>query len=144
MQYSKKIFSVDKKIVFTSGCFDLLHEGHIEILKKGKELGDILIVAINDDDSIKINKTDKRPINTLHTRLTVLSSIKYVDFIIIFSESTPNNIYNILEPDIVIKGDDYTFEKIKIIFPNIKNFISIPLINNISTTNIINKIKKIY
>jgi D-beta-D-heptose 7-phosphate kinase/D-beta-D-heptose 1-phosphate adenosyltransferase len=138
-----KKYLKNKKVIFTSGCFDLLHDGHIEVLKKAKELGDILIVALNDDNSIKSNKGIMRPINNLNTRLSVLSSIKYVDFIIVFSENTPNNIYNIIQPDILVKGDDYSIEKIKEIFPNITDFISIPLINNISTTNIINKINKI-
>jgi D-beta-D-heptose 7-phosphate kinase/D-beta-D-heptose 1-phosphate adenosyltransferase len=138
-----KKYLKNKKVIFTSGCFDLLHDGHIEVLKKAKELGDILIVALNDDSSIKNIKGVTRPINNLNTRLSILSSIKYVDFIIIFSENTPNNIYNIIQPDILVKGDDYSIEKIKQIFPNVTDFISIPLINNISTTNIINKINKI-
>jgi D-beta-D-heptose 7-phosphate kinase/D-beta-D-heptose 1-phosphate adenosyltransferase len=142
--YLLKNHLLDKKIVFTSGCFDLLHEGHIEILKKGKEIGDILVVALNDDSSIKKNKGETRPINNLNTRLSILSSIKYVDFIIVFSETTPNNIYNIIKPDILIKGDDYSFEKIREIFPSVENFVSVSLINNISTTNIINKIKSHY
>ena len=115
----------------------------MEVLKKAKELGDILIVALNDDNSIKSNKGIMRPINNLNTRLSILSSIKYVDFIIVFSENTPNNIYNIIQPDILVKGDDYSIEKIKEIFPNVTDFVSVPLINNISTTNIINKINKI-
>ena len=139
-----KKYLLEQKIVFTSGCFDLLHEGHIEILKKGKELGDILVVALNDDGSIKKNKGETRPINKLNTRLSILSSIKYVDFIIVFSETTPNNIYNIINPNILIKGDDYSFEKIREIFPSVENFVSVSLINNISTTNIINKIKNDY
>lgn len=136
-----KKFLLNKKVVFTTGCFDLLHEGHIETFKVGKQLGDILIVALNDDNSIKKYKGDERPINNLHTRLTILLSIKYIDFIIIFSSDTPNNIYNILEPDILIKGDDYSIDKITEIFPRVKNFISIKRINNINTTNIINKIR---
>ena len=136
-----KKYLKNKKVIFTTGCFDLIHEGHIMILEKAKKMGDILIVALNDDYSIKKNKGENRPINNLQTRLSVLSSIKYVDFIIVFSEETPNNVYNIIQPDILVKGSDYSIEKIKEIFPNITNFVSIELINNISTTNIINKIK---
>lgn len=136
-----KKYLLNNNVIFTTGCFDLIHEGHIETLKKAKEMGDILIVALNDDESIKKNKGDNRPINNLQTRLNILSSIKYVDFIIIFSEKTPNNIYNIIEPNILVKGSDYSYEKLKEIFPNLKNYKIINLINNISSTNIIMKIK---
>lgn len=136
-----KKYLLNYKVIFTTGCFDLLHEGHIETLKRAKELGEILIVALNDDESIKKNKGENRPINNLHTRLHILSSIKYIDFIIIFTEKTPNNIYNIIEPDILVKGGDYTFEQLKEIFPKIANFKMIDLINNRSSSNIINKIK---
>ena len=136
-----KPFLKNKKVVFTTGCFDILHEGHIETFKVGKGLGNIFIVALNDDNSIRMLKGNNRPINNLHTRLTILSSIKYIDFIIIFSGETPNEIFNLLEPNILVKGDDYSFEKIKEIFPNVKEFISIPRVNNIDTTSIINKIK---
>jgi len=135
----KKYLSKNK-VIFTTGCFDLIHEGHIEVLQKAKEMGDILIVAINDDSSIKKLKGDTRPINNLHTRLSILSSIKYVDFIIIFSNETPNNIYDIIQPDILVKGSDYSMEKLREIFPNLTNYASIKLINNVSTTNIIKKI----
>jgi D-beta-D-heptose 7-phosphate kinase/D-beta-D-heptose 1-phosphate adenosyltransferase len=135
----KKYLS-NNKVIFTTGCFDLLHEGHVEVLQKAKKMGDILIVALNDDSSIKKLKGDTRPINNLHTRLSILSSIKYVDFIVVFSDETPNNIYNILQPDILVKGSDYSLEKIKEIFPNLTNYASVELINNVSTTNIIKKI----
>lgn len=132
---------ISKKTVFTTGCFDLLHEGHIETFKIGKELGDILIVALNTDDSIKRLKGKSRPINNLTTRLSVLRSIKYIDFIIVFDNDSPNHIYNTLEPDILLKGGDYSLESIEKIYKNVKQFISVPLINNINSSNIINKIK---
>ena len=140
--YILKKYIVDKKLVFTTGCFDLIHEGHIEVLKKSKEMGDILIVALNDDNSIKRLKGPNRPINNLTTRLAVLSSIKYIDFIVIFSDDSPNDIYNIFNPDLLVKGGDYSFDTIKKIFPKIekKSFITIPTINNNSSTNIINQI----
>jgi len=131
----------NKKVVFTSGCFDIIHDGHIHTLKNAKKLGDTLIVALNTDSSIKILKGNSRPINSLKTRLDVLSSIKDIDFIIIFSDETPNNIFEILQPDILVKGGDYSFDKIKSLFPSVKEYISIPLIDNISTTKIIERIK---
>lgn len=131
----------NKRVVFTSGCFDIIHDGHIHTLKNAKKLGDTLIVALNTDSSIKILKGNSRPVNSLKTRLDVLSSIKDIDFIIIFSDETPNNIFEILQPDILVKGGDYSFDKIKCIFPSVKEYISIPLIDNISTTKIIERIK---
>ena len=139
--YILKKYLFNKKIIFTAGGFDLIHEGHIDVIKKAKELGDILIVALNTDESIKKLKGNNRPINTLNTRLNVLSSVKYIDFIIVFSEDTPNTIFEIIKPDILVKGGDYSFKTIKTIFPTVKEYVSIPLINNISTTCIINKIK---
>lgn len=131
----------NKKIIFTSGCFDIIHDGHIHTLKHAKKLGDTLIVALNTDSSIKLLKGNSRPINSLKTRLDVLSSIKEIDFIIIFSDETPNNIFEILQPDILVKGGDYSFDKIKTIFPSVKEYTSIPLVDNISTTKIIERIK---
>ena len=131
----------NSKLIFTSGCFDLVHEGHIDVLRKAKSLGGILIVALNSDESITRLKGEGRPINNLDTRLSVLSAIKYIDFIIIFSEETPNHIFEILEPDILVKGGDYSYDVIKKIFPKVKMYESVPLINNISSTNIINKIQ---
>ena len=90
---------LNKRVVLTTGCFDLLHEGHIETFKQGKSLGDILIVLLNTDDSIKLLKGSERPINNLNTRLSILSAIKYIDFIIVFDGDSPNEIYNFLQPD---------------------------------------------
>ena len=139
-----KKYLKNKKIVFTSGCFDLVHEGHIKCLQECAKLGDILIVALNTDISIKNLKGQERPINNLKTRLKVLSSIKYIDFIITFSDNTPNKILEIIKPNLLVKGGDYSYDQIKKIFPSIhKNqYISIPLIKNISTSKIIEKINQ--
>tara|TARA_B110000977_G_scaffold190833_1_gene262125 strand:+ start:2394 stop:3794 length:1401 start_codon:yes stop_codon:yes gene_type:complete len=139
-----KKYLKNKKIVFTSGCFDLVHEGHIKCLHECAKLGDILIVALNTDISIKNLKGQERPINNLKTRLKILSSIKYVDFIVTFSDNTPNKILELIKPDILVKGGDYSYDKIKKIFPSIKEnqYVSIPLIENISTSIIINKINQ--
>jgi D-beta-D-heptose 7-phosphate kinase / D-beta-D-heptose 1-phosphate adenosyltransferase len=136
-----KKYLKNKKVIFTSGCFDILHDGHIHTLKNAKKLGDTLIVALNTDSSIKKLKGNSRPINSLKTRVDILSSIKEIDFIIIFSDETPNSIFEILQPDILVKGGDYSADKIKGIFPGVKEYISIPLIRDISTTKIIERIK---
>jgi len=140
---SKYIKKSNKKLVFTTGCFDLIHMGHIESLKQAKSYGDYLFVALNSDESIKKNKGYDRPICDISSRLSVLSSIKYVDFIMIFNELTPVKVFDILDPEVIVKGNDYNEDEIIKIFPNAKNFVGIDLINNYSTTNIINKIKNI-
>ncbi len=96
-----------KTIVFTNGCFDIIHAGHISLLKFAKSLGDILVVGINTDDSIKRVKGDKRPIIELPLRVRVLDSIKYVDFVIPFDEDTPESLISEIRPDIHVKEAEY-------------------------------------
>jgi D-beta-D-heptose 7-phosphate kinase/D-beta-D-heptose 1-phosphate adenosyltransferase len=131
----------NKKVVFTNGCFDIIHAGHTKYLKKAKKLGDILIVGINSDDSIKRLKGNTRPINTLNARAEVMASIGCVDFIIPFSEDTPYNLIKKIKPDIIAKGGDY---KVTDIIGNdiAKETVVIPFEEGFSTTNIINVIKK--
>lgn len=102
--------SKGKKIVFTNGCFDILHSGHVFSLNLAKSLGDLLVVGINTDESVKKNKGDNRPINCFTDRALVLSGLKSVDYIIPFSEYTPVNLIKLLEPDIYVKGGDYKKE----------------------------------
>ena len=131
-------------IIFTNGCFDLLHIGHIELLKFAKSLGNYLIVAINSDDSVKRLKGLSRPINNEITRKTILESIKYVDEVVIFNEDTPLEVIKKSQPNIIVKGGDYKkedvvgyeFEKLGLL--EIKLFNYIP---NNSTTSIIERIK---
>ena len=104
-----------KKIVFTNGCFDILHSGHVRYLHQAKELGDVLIVGVNRDDSIRRIKGSDRPINPLHDRVAVLAGLSAVDHIIDFGEEeddTPIPVIDILQPNIVVKGGDYTTEKL--------------------------------
>lgn len=97
----------NKKIVFTNGCFDVLHLGHIELLKKCKELGDVNIVGLNSDASVKKLKGETRPINNQHQRSQFLSYLPFVDYIVIFDEETPLNLIKKISPDFLIKGADY-------------------------------------
>ena len=97
----------NKKIIFTNGCFDILHVGHVKYLEKAKKLGDILIVGINSDNSVKKLKGDKRPINNLYDRSCVLASLNSVDFVIPFDEETPIKLIEAIVPDILVKGGDY-------------------------------------
>ena len=132
-----------KKIVFTNGCFDILHKGHIHLLKKAKSFGDLLIVGLNSDESIKSLKGNDRPINNLDERLSLLSEIPYIDLIIIFSEKTPINLIKKIKPEILVKGDDYKINDVvggKFIKKNGGNIKLVKLLKNYSSTNIINKI----
>ncbi len=97
----------DKKIVFTNGCFDILHAGHVKYLKEAKSFGDLLIVGLNSDESIKRLKGDSRPINTSDDRAAVLSALKAVDFVVEFGDDTPYELIKAIKPDILVKGGDY-------------------------------------
>lgn len=113
--FLKKLSSIRKsrkKIVFTNGCFDILHLGHINYLKKARKLGDILVVGINTDSSVKKIKGPKRPLNKLKDRAGVLSGLWCVDYIVPFSENTPKLLIEAIRPDILAKGADWAKDKI--------------------------------
>ena len=101
-----------KTIVFTNGCFDLLHIGHVKYLKEAKKLGDILIVGVNSDDSVKILKGKTHPIVPEKERAEILASLEFVDYVIIFNEINPENLISQLRPDIHVKGGNYQIEEI--------------------------------
>ena len=103
-----------KKIVFTNGCFDIIHVGHIRYLSKAKELGDILIIGLNSDESVKKLKGEDRPVNCFEDRAILLSSLRFVDSVIMFEEQTPDNLIKQIIPDILVKGGDYKLEDIAI------------------------------
>ena len=102
----------DKKVVFTNGCFDLLHSGHVHLLKEAKEKGDVLIVAVNDDASIQKIKGSSRPIFSLEERIEILGAIEDIDYLVSFSEETPQKIIARLVPDILVKGGDWRPEEV--------------------------------
>jgi rfaE bifunctional protein nucleotidyltransferase chain/domain len=101
-----------QSIVFTNGCFDLLHPGHIDYLQKAKTLGDVLIVALNSDDSVRQIKGESRPVNSLNDRMAMLAALECVDFVTSFQEDTPYNLIDAIKPDILVKGGDYTKDEI--------------------------------
>ncbi|MDI6851572.1 MAG: D-glycero-beta-D-manno-heptose 1-phosphate adenylyltransferase [bacterium] len=102
----------NKRVVFTNGCFDVLHRGHIEYLYFAKKLGDLLVVAVNSDESVRKLKGEGRPINKLEDRMAVLSSLEMVDYVIPFEEDTPYEVIKLLKPDIIVKGGDYTPDEV--------------------------------
>lgn len=102
-----------KKIVFTNGVFDLMHLGHVDYLSKAKDCGDILIVGMNSDASVKmLNKGDTRPLQNQQSRAMVLASLSFVDYVVIFDEETPYDLIKAVQPDVLVKGADYKVEQI--------------------------------
>jgi len=134
-----------KKIVFTNGCFDLLHVGHIRYLAQAKKLGDFLIIGLNSDSSVKELKGEDRPINSFEDRATLLSAIESVDLVIMFEEQTPENLIKDIVPDILVKGGDYNIEDIvgyQTVMQNGGQVKTLSFYDGYSSTNYINKIKK--
>ncbi|MEL1227950.1 MAG: D-glycero-beta-D-manno-heptose 1-phosphate adenylyltransferase [Candidatus Neomarinimicrobiota bacterium] len=134
-----------KKIVFTNGCFDLLHVGHIRYLAQAKKLGDFLIIGLNSDSSVKELKGEDRPINSFEDRASLLSAIESVDLVIMFEEQTPENLIKDIVPDILVKGGDYNIEDIvgyQTVMQNGGQVKTLSFYEGYSSTNYINKIKK--
>jgi len=135
-----------KKIVFTNGCFDILHPGHVYYLNQARSLGDVLVVGLNSDDSIKrLNKGAERPIHPQDKRADVLAALLCVDYISIFDEDTPLELIQKIKPDVLVKGGDYTIDKIvgaEFVQSYGGSVAIIPLLEGYSTTDIVNKLKK--
>ncbi|MBL3654931.1 D-glycero-beta-D-manno-heptose 1-phosphate adenylyltransferase [Fulvivirga sediminis] len=134
-----------EKVVFTNGCFDILHLGHVDYLEKAAELGDRLIVAINTDASVKRLKGEERPLNDEYARARLLASLSFVDAVTYFSQDTPLEVITEILPDILVKGSDYLTENIvgsDIVIKNGGVVKTIDLVDGYSTTGLVNKIKK--
>lgn len=132
-----------KKIVFTNGCFDILHIGHVKYLEKAKKYGDVLIVGLNSDSSVRKIKGKSRPLNKQKDRALVLAALGFIDYVVIFNEDTPYNLISILKPDVLVKGSDW--HKDKIVGAGLVNkaggkVIGAPFIKGFSTTKLIRKI----
>lgn len=135
-----------KKVVFTNGCFDILHPGHVDYLSQARDLGDVLVLGLNTDVSVKrLNKAPDRPVNNEQARAMVLAGQACIDLIVFFDEETPYELIKFLQPDVLVKGDDYKAENIvgyDIVKAKGGEVITIPFLKGYSTTAIINKIKK--
>lgn len=132
------------KVVMTNGCFDILHSGHVSYLKEAKELGDILIVAVNTDASVSRLKGPTRPINNTEERMTILAALHAVDWVVPFGEDTPRELISRVLPDILVKGGDYRPEEIAGYHEVTANGGEVKILcfkNGCSTTNVIKKIK---
>ncbi|MCK9320549.1 MAG: D-glycero-beta-D-manno-heptose 1-phosphate adenylyltransferase [Bacteroidales bacterium] len=134
----------NKKIVFTNGCFDIIHRGHVDYLSKAKDLGDILIIGLNTDQSVRNIKGNTRPIQDENSRAIILASMQFVDAIVFFSEPTPYTLIKEIQPDILVKGADYKKEDIvgyDIVSQRGGKVETIEFIEGYSTSNIERKIK---
>jgi len=131
-----------KKIVFTNGCFDLLHRGHVYYLAKAREMGDVLVIGLNSDNSVTRLKGEGRPVNNQNARAEVLGALGMVDYIIIFEEDTPLNLINVVRPDLLVKGGDYRAEEI-VGYEEVISWggkvLTIPIMEGYSTTSIIER-----
>lgn len=136
---------IDKKVVFTNGCFDILHIGHIRYLQQAAKLGDILVVGLNSDSSVKRLKGEERPINTESDRAEMLSALAFVDYVVIFEDDTPLQLIKTIQPDVLVKGGDYAPDEVvgkKEVEDRGGRLVLIPFVEGKSTTNIIKKIRK--
>ncbi len=145
-EIAKRFKKEGKKIIFTNGCFDLLHLGHVRYLKEAKRLGDILIVGLNSDNSVRSLKGKDRPLVREKDRAEILSALEAVDYIVIFNESTPKNLIDNIIPDVLVKGGDWEKEEVvgrDTVEAQGGEVIIIPEVKGYSTTTLIEGIKGI-
>ncbi len=142
----EKVRSQQGKIVFTNGCFDIIHPGHVDLLARAKKLGSVLVLALNTDDSVRRQgKAPNRPINSYDARAFVLSHLESIDYVLPFDEDTPYNLIAQIKPDVLVKGGDWAIEKIvgQDIVKTLGGEVhSLSLIEGYSTTNIVNALSK--
>ena len=136
-----------KKIVFTNGCFDIVHLGHIDYLEKSRALGDKLVLGLNTDASVSRLKGPSRPVVNEYARARLMAALSFVDTVILFDEPTPLELIQTICPDILVKGDDYTVQNIvgaDFVIERGGAVITVPLVKGYSTTSLIEKIKNSY
>lgn len=134
----------NQKIVFTNGCFDIIHRGHVEYLAQAANYGNVLVIGLNTDDSVKRLKGDARPVQDEIARATILASLQFVSAVILFNEDTPYELIKKVQPDVLIKGSDYNIEDIvgyDVVKANGGKVVTIDFIDGYSTTSIIEKLK---
>jgi len=133
----------NQSIVFTNGCFDIIHRGHIEYLTKASELGNFLIIGLNTDESVKLLKGNNRPVQNQNDRALILASLQFVNAVVLFSEETPYNLINLVKPHTLVKGGDYNKNNIvgyDIVISNGGKVETIDFVEGCSTTSILSKI----
>jgi D-glycero-beta-D-manno-heptose 1-phosphate adenylyltransferase len=142
----KKWQNEGKKVVFTNGCFDIVHLGHIDYLEKSRNLGDKLILGLNTDSSVSRLKGETRPVVNEYARSRMMAAFEFIDAVVLFDEPTPKELIETLSPDILVKGDDYTVENIvgaDFVLGKGGEVKTISLVKGYSTTSIIEKIKQL-
>lgn len=144
-RYVNSLRLTGKKVVFTNGCFDILHTGHVEYLTQARDFGGILVVGLNTDTSVKMqNKGNDRPINNENNRANVLAALACVDVITFFNEETPLELIKKVQPDVLVKGGDYIPEKIvgyDVVKARGGEVLTIPFVEGYSTTSLVQKLK---
>jgi D-beta-D-heptose 7-phosphate kinase/D-beta-D-heptose 1-phosphate adenosyltransferase len=134
----------NQKIVFTNGCFDVLHFGHVQYLLEAKKLGDLLVVGLNSDASVRRLKGESRPINGENERAFVLAALEFVDYVVVFEEDTPKKLIETVRPNVLVKGGDYQIENIvgaDFVMQNGGTVTTIPFVEGFSSTHIIEQLK---
>jgi rfaE bifunctional protein nucleotidyltransferase chain/domain len=147
LEIRKKLKEQNKKLVFTNGCFDILHAGHVDYLNKAKALGDVLVVGMNSDSSIRRIKGEKRPVVPEHERAFIISNLKAVDYVIFFYEDTPGELIDKIIPDMLVKGADWSIENIvgrETVEKHGGSVQTIKFVNDQSTNKIIQKVLESY
>ena len=142
-EYISQAKKEGKRIVFTNGCFDLLHAGHVAYLEKTKSFGDLLVLALNDDASVGRLKGPQRPLCSLEDRITVMAALRCIDVVTCFGEDTPLELIQTIMPDVLVKGGDYSIETIvgaQEVLDNGGNVEVVPYVEGKSTTELIDKI----
>ena len=143
----KKAREGGRKVVFTNGCFDIIHAGHVQYLREAKALGDLLIVGVNSDRSVRAIKGDRRPIIPEEERLEVLSALECVDYLILFDDPTPLRLIQEIGPDVLVKGEDWKMEEIvgrEVVEERGGRVVRVPFRRKVSTTGIIERICRLY
>lgn len=132
-------------IVFTNGCFDIIHRGHVDYLSRARDLGTKLVLGLNSDASVRRLKGESRPIVDQQSRAFVLAGFQFIDYVVIFEEDTPFNLISTIQPDILVKGGDYKIENIvghDVVEAHGGKVMTIPFVEGFSTTNIVNKMQQ--
>ncbi len=136
----------EKKVVFTNGCFDLLHQGHIDYLATAADKGDVLIIGLNTDASVKRLKGEERPVQDERSRALILSSLRFVDAVVLFDQDTPYDLIKLVKPDVLVKGSDYKAEDIvgyDVVMENGGEVITVDFLDGFSTSGLISQIQNL-
>ena len=145
LQEQLNVVREGKKVVFTNGCFDVIHRGHVSYLAQARDLGDLLVLGLNSDSSVRRLKGPTRPVNDEESRALVLASLECVDYVVLFEEDTPYQLIQTVQPDILVKGGDYQLNEIvgyDIVKARGGEVLTLPFVDGFSSTSIINRLKQ--